>query len=259
MSLQPCITQYFSSTTGKTYPNFIRPDVLFKQFHREIPEIIEPRYPTLRFVRNGIKLVYLPRQDHYAIYTNTDISTGTILAIEDATVGKRSDLVEFLEEHPELGRDLYPRGALHNAEEKVNYNRWEWYDETLDTPDMKRLDGLFFFMSKINHSCEPNVFPVRHDIIHSENKEYQGVFVLVATSFISAGKELFISYGPETGHEDKHFLDGCSCWNDKTDRKREFNRTVKLANRHWKHAQSYYLEKLFPNLQIEEDKENENY
>ena len=253
-STQQCITRYFPSLSGKQYPNkSFRPDVLFDQFHSQIPEITDPRYPTVRFARHGIKLVYFPREDHYAVYTNKDISTGTILAIEEATVGRRSDLVLFLEQNPELGRDIYPRGALSTSEEKVSYNLWEWYEEELDTPDMKRLDGLFFFMSKINHSCEPNVFPVRHDVVNEENKDYQGVFVLVATKFIPAGKELVISYGPETGHEDKHFLKGCSCWTDRKDRNREFNRTVKLANRHWKHAQSYYLNKIYPNIYKEKE------
>jgi hypothetical protein len=112
-------------------------------------------------------------------------------------------------------------------------------------------------MSKINHSCEPNVFPVRHDIVNEENKDYQGVFVLVATKFIPAGKELVISYGPETGHEDKHFLKGCSCWTDRRDRNREFNRTVKLANRHWKQAQSYYLSKIYPTIYKDNDNDKE--
>jgi hypothetical protein len=253
--LQSRITQYFCSSRYSDETAF-KIDTISKQFHTDIPVITNPKYGTVRFLRNGVKLVYLPRSDYYSVYTEKEITTGTIIAIEEATVGRKSDLVTFIEEHSDVGDDLYPRTFASTAEDKVNYNRWEWFDEETDNqnPEMKKCDALFFFMSKINHSCEPNVFVVRHDIVNIPDEDYIGVFVLVATKYIPAGKQLFISYGHNTGHENKFYME-CSCWKDCKDRRRLFNQTVKLATRYWNHATSYYLHKLYPKLYSPETQE----
>jgi hypothetical protein len=230
--MQSRITKYFYSPKYEEEDTEFVVDPIFDQFSSQIPNIIKSKPLSVTYMHKSVRLVYLPNKDYYGVYAAESISKGSVLVIENSVVDTTPNLITYLEQNPNIASEMYPRKSTISYKEKIINNIWEWYDKGIDPSNMKSYGALFEFLSKINHSCTPNCFVIKEVISNTENN-YHGCFVLIATENIPKGKEILLSYGPETGHGHEVFDWQCNCLTDYKDRNKLFYYHGKVAMQSW--------------------------
>jgi len=195
-----------------------------------IPSIVNKPDPHTVIYKHDLVLpIYFPKSDYFGIYAKDNIPAGTMLVFEHAIVDYFDDLVEWVTDHTEISCDLYPRTeySLQSFKNKVSYNIWEWYEKG-DPIEFKRQSALCPFISKFNHSCNPNAFSTRY----TENctvDNFQGYFIIYATYDIKQGDEICVSYGWDVGHTNTHFNWKCDCGLNLRERSDIFVSNVKFV------------------------------
>ena len=138
------------------------------------------------------------------VYTPKALKAETVVLTETGITGKRDGL-RLPASLLATGVTLHAHGSPPDSYSPFpDYTLKQWNNARLMvssnafTVGSKRV--LFNFVSRINHSCEPNL--VRR---HKGNK-----IELITTRPIRKNEQLFIQYSPESGHEDRsHFK--CPC------------------------------------------------
>jgi hypothetical protein len=179
----------------------------------------------LHYIHSDISFIY-HRSQISTIATN-DISIGTLLMLEEGLIGTSNQIVKKMKNNEELNNLLYPRDNIDNLMEKYNHNAFEWDKKTY---------ALFYTISRLNHSCDPNL------CVSEVKIQKKDCFALFAIKDIKANEELCISYGWDIGHvNSKIFNWKCDCNLTDKERKIIFNKGQALTDQFLK-AEFHYLD-----------------
>jgi hypothetical protein len=218
--------------------------IVFDQFRSCIPVIQTTFHENVIYRHPNLRVVYQTDKDSYGVYAEDKINIGEIIVFERAIVDTHSNLELYVEQNPDIANQLYPRNSkltCHEIRDKIDYNVWDWYDKKEGDPiELKRCSALFTLLSKFNHSCDPNAFVIR-EVLNSDIDQYDGYFALMCVRPISAGDEICLTYGIDSGHESTHFNWFCTCWRDEETRRTLFEEAYNRAEESWKKIANEFL------------------
>ena len=171
----------------------------------------------------------------YYVSAKSGIPKGSVLLIEQGLVETKdcikSLMMQCQEIYPYVA-ELYPRDINKYTTElidaKLMYNSWDWDNGKI---------GVFFQMSKFNHSCDPNAFFAQINRLSTQGGLQ--VIVLIAVQDIYPNQEITIQYHTNAGHGCPVFNWKCDCHYTKRERKGIF-REYMFLSREWRdhHLQS---------------------
>jgi len=178
--------------------------------------------PFVVYVNNNIELRNL--NNVYYVKAISPIKAGTILLVERGLVQTKHAIARCLYSLPQLQPyilDLYPRNtdlSETSLNSKIDHNCWDWEQNYI---------GLFFNLSKFNHSCCPNAFFM--DFPEQDGISSIKPIVLVSICDIEPNEEICIMYNSDAGHNSKIFDWKCFCEISDKARSGIFSESIQLA------------------------------
>ncbi len=173
---------------------------------------------------DNIEIIFNAEKNKFGVYARKNIIKGTILYIERGFTGSFNDLEKLCSNtFPHETDNLYPRnGTIFN---KIKHNCWG------DTSD-KNI-SLYFFSSKINHSCIPNIDLLTLSKIKSRTLQFNittCALCAITVTDISKGSELFVQYSEDAGHGNKTFNWECDCNTSYEKREKQFLKNIEYVS-----------------------------
>lgn len=200
------------------------------------------------FKSSDIYVSYDIEKDNFSMFSTNLIHEGTLLIIEEAFVGTNNFIAKRIEKKTQFIKELYPRNGT--ILDKLSYNTWDWCSST-DLLYLQDSSGLCPYITKINHSCEPNSIAIKYALNKTNTDEYKGLLVLYAVKNILPNTEITTSYGFEVGHpsifdeeEQTPFNWKCRCNRTYKERNIMYKNLLKKAKLMWHEDKDYVLNEL---------------